>query len=184
VVSALDDCGSEVPNDYNNVSLITQACIIGPGFDSAFRTSQEHGLFEKLLRKLTPGMHQLSIQTQQVILPNGASHAHFALVPGPGRHIFRYRNAFIQVHRVREKMMDITTGKPFETITLTTLYSHRAIFESLFLECYGIAQQAQQGKTLSLHILGNRMEAIWAAKAETRTGVGRVGYRHQRAYSC
>lgn len=111
-------------------------------------------------------MHQVSIQTQQVNLPNGTSHANFLLVAGPGKHILRYRNAFIQVRREREKMMDITTGKPFETVTLTTLYSHRAIFESLFAEAYMLAQQAQEGKTLIYRSWGTEWKQFGQPKSK------------------
>src|SRR5437762_9228311 len=91
------------------------------------------GLVESILRRLTPGMRHLSIQTEKLELPNGAIHTQFALVPGPGKHVLRYGKAFILVNRVREaKARDLATGKPWETITLTTLYSHRHVFEALF----------------------------------------------------
>ena len=45
------------------------------------------GLVESILRRLTPGMRHLSIQTEKLELPNGAIHTQFALVPGPGKHV-------------------------------------------------------------------------------------------------
>lgn len=93
-------------------------------------------------------MRHLSIQTQKVEHANGAMHTHFSLVPGPGKHVLRYKNAFIFVNRMREsKSRDIQTGKPWETITLTTLYSHRHIFEDLFTEAHAYAEQSHEGKT-------------------------------------
>ena len=110
------------------------------------------GVVESILRRLTPGMRHLSIQTEKLELPNGAIHTQFALIPGPGKHVLRYGKAFILVNRVREaKSRDLTTGKPWETITLTTLYSHRHVFESLFKEAHDMAARSQEGKTVIYH---------------------------------
>ncbi|CAL5867499.1 uncharacterized protein PFLUO_LOCUS1718 [Penicillium psychrofluorescens] len=116
---------------------------------SATRTAASNsGVMNRLLQKLTPGMRHLSIQTQKVEHANGAIHTHFSLVPGPGKHVLRYKNAFVFVNRVREsKSRDIQTGKPWETITLTTLYSHRHIFEELFTEAHAYAAKSHEGKT-------------------------------------
>ncbi|KAJ5481273.1 hypothetical protein N7475_000085 [Penicillium sp. IBT 31633x] len=103
---------------------------------------------DRLLQRLTPGMRHLSIQTQKVEHSNGAIHTHFSLVPGPGKHVLRYKNAFVFVNRMREsKSRDIQTGKPWETITLTTLYSQRHIFEDLFTEAHAYAAKGHEGKT-------------------------------------
>jgi mitochondrial chaperone BCS1 len=110
------------------------------------------GLMESILRRFTPGMRHLSIQTEKLELPNGAIHTQFVLIPGPGKHVLRYGKAFILVNRVREaKARDHMTGKPWETITLTTLYSHRHIFESLFKEAHDMAARSQEGKTVIYH---------------------------------
>ena len=104
---------------------------------------------ESLMRRFTPGMHHLSIETEKIERPNGSVQTQFALIPGPGKHIIRYRNAFLMVNRVREtKSMDFQMGKPWETVTLTTLYSQRHIFEALFLEAHRLAQQSTEGKTI------------------------------------
>ena len=100
-------------------------------------------------------MRHLSIETEKRVLPNGAIHTNFALIPGPGKHVLRYNGAFIFVNRVREeKSRDYKTGEPWETITLTTLYSHRHVFESLFQEAHGIAAKSQEGKTVIYHSRG------------------------------
>ena len=107
------------------------------------------GITESLLRRFTPGMHHLSIETEKIEHPNGSVRTQFALIPGPGKHILRYKHAFLLVNRVREtKSMDFQMGKPWETITLTTLYSQRHIFESLFTEAHKLAQQSTEGKTI------------------------------------
>ncbi|KAJ5577680.1 uncharacterized protein N7459_006644 [Penicillium hispanicum] len=111
-------------------------------------TANNSGMIDRLLTKMTPAMRHLSIQTQKVEHSNGAIHTHFSLVPGPGKHVLRYKNAFIFVNRMREsKSRDIQTGKPWETITLTTLYSHRHIFEDLFTEAHAYAAKSHEGKT-------------------------------------
>jgi chaperone BCS1 len=116
---------------------------------SANEAIERRWFMDSLLRKLTPGMRHLSIQTEKVEHPNGAIHTHFALIPGPGKHILRYKNAFIMVNRVREaKARDHQTGNPWETVTLTTLYSQRHIFDDLFKEAHALAEQSQEGKTV------------------------------------
>ena len=109
--------------------------------------ARKPGALESLLRRLTPSLRQLSIETETVKLPNGAINAHFALVAGPGRHFLRYQNAFIAVNRVRETKQYDKDGKPWETITLTTLYSQRHVFETMFKEAHALATQSIEGKT-------------------------------------
>jgi chaperone BCS1 len=125
----------------------------------------QSGLMESIMRRLTPGMRHLSIQTEKLELPNGAIHTQFVLIPGPGKHVLRYGKAFILVNRVREaKARDHMTGKPWETITLTTLYSHRHIFESLFKEAHDMAARSQEGKT----VIYNARIAQWEKFGQPR----------------
>jgi mitochondrial chaperone BCS1 len=104
-------------------------------------------LVNRLLDRFTPGLHHLQFHSAKIKLPDGAIQTKFSLVPGFGRHILRYRNAFIAVHRQRDKSFDLTTGAPFETVTLTTLYAHRNIFEHLFQDAHVLAQKMREGKT-------------------------------------
>ncbi|KAI9661005.1 MAG: hypothetical protein M1821_009332 [Bathelium mastoideum] len=107
----------------------------------------EQRLWDRFLRRVTPNLHDLQIQTSIANRADGSPQTHFSLVPGPGRHIFRYRNAFIAVSRQREKSFD-RDGIPFETVTLTTLFSQRHVFEDLFAEAHQMAQQMKEGKTV------------------------------------
>lgn len=101
------------------------------------------------MRRFTPGIHHLAIETDKVEHPNGSVQTEFTLIPGPGKHIIRYRNAFLMVNRLREtRSMNHSTGIPWETVTLTTLYSQRNIFEEIFLEAHQLAQQSSEGKTI------------------------------------
>ncbi len=107
------------------------------------------GLFGSLIRRVTPRMHHLAIETQKIERPNGSVETQIALIPGPGKHILRYKSAFLMVDRVREtKAIDFHRGIPWETITLTTLYSQRHIFEELLTEANQLAQQSSEGKTI------------------------------------
>ncbi|PLN85734.1 mitochondrial chaperone Bcs1 [Aspergillus taichungensis] len=116
--------------------------------NSARTAASRSGFVDSMLQRFTPGMRHLSIQTQKVEHSNGAIHTQFTLVPGPGRHVLRYKNAFIFVNRMREaKSQDLHTGRPWETITLTTLYSHRHIFQDLFTEAHAYAAKSHEGKT-------------------------------------
>lgn len=107
------------------------------------------GFVESLMQRFTPRMHHLSIDTEKIELPNGAVQTQFYFMPGPGKHILRYKTTFLMVNRAREsKSLDRITGKPWETVTLTTLYSQRHIFEDLFTEAKQLAQQSTEGKTI------------------------------------
>ncbi|MCJ1276653.1 hypothetical protein MMC21_004460 [Puttea exsequens] len=107
------------------------------------------GVLQSVINRFSPRMHHLSIETKRIELPNGSVRTGYLLVPGPGRHILRYKNAFLMVNRMREsRSLDRTTGKPWETVTLTTLYSKRHIFEDIFLEAHNLAQQSTEGKTI------------------------------------
>jgi mitochondrial chaperone BCS1 len=116
---------------------------------TASNVEQKPSMIESILQRLTPGMRHLSIETEITNLPNGSMQTKFALVPGPGKHILRYKNAFVMVERMREtKAMSLQQGRPWETITLTTLYSHRHIFEDIFIEAHRLVQQATEGKII------------------------------------
>ncbi|KAK9368943.1 BCS1 N terminal-domain-containing protein [Lipomyces kononenkoae] len=101
------------------------------------------------LRELFSSSHHLSVHTTYKQHDNGSVSANFSLVPGPGKHILRYRGAYIQVNRERSgRLMDLTSGAPFETITLTTLYRDRGVFKTLLQEANAMAMKMQEGKTV------------------------------------
>ena len=104
---------------------------------------------ESITHRLTSRMHHLSIDTEKIQHANGAIQTQFFFNPGPGRHLLRYKNVILMVNRTREvKSVDLHTGRPWETVTLTTLYSQRHIFEDLFTEAENLAQQSTEGKTI------------------------------------
>ena len=110
--------------------------------------AKKAGILESLIRRFTPGLHHLQIKTATMKSASGSEQTAFSLVPGHGKHILRYRNAFIAVNRERVGKSFDVSGQPFETVTLTTLYHHRHIFEELFREAHHMALRSTEGKTV------------------------------------
>lgn len=110
---------------------------------------QKRSFAQNILQRFTPRIHHLSVKTDVVAHPNGSVQTHFSLLPGPGKHVLRFRRAFLLVERIREtKALDLTRGGPWETITLTTLYSQRHVLQDLLEEAHRMAVQSNQGKTI------------------------------------
>ncbi|OTA82742.1 hypothetical protein M434DRAFT_24946 [Hypoxylon sp. CO27-5] len=106
---------------------------------------REHTSF--LAKRLTR-INKLSVTTTTSSTPNGATKASFFLQPGYGRHIVKYKHAYIAVNREKQATARTNTGEPHETVELTTLYAHRHIFEDVFTEARALALQANEGKTV------------------------------------
>lgn len=91
----------------------------------------------------------LSVETNFVQHDNGAVSTKFSLVPGPGKHLINFKGAYMLVNRERSgRLMDMTSGTPFETVTLTTLYRDRKLFNELLSEAKTMALKAREGKTV------------------------------------
>lgn len=72
--------------------------------------------------------NQLAAETSYRQLSDGTHEVDFALVPGPGNHYFRFKKAWFQVKRERDgKLIDLNSGTPWETLTLTTLSRDRSL---------------------------------------------------------
>ncbi|KAK6523695.1 mitochondrial chaperone, variant 2 [Arthrobotrys megalospora] len=100
-----------------------------------------------IFTRYTPRTHYLSVATTLSQHENGSISTSFALLPGIGNHIFRYKNAFIRMERTRELKNLDPQGIPWETISLTTLYAHRHIFTELLSAAQAQALKTQEGKT-------------------------------------
>ncbi|THH13938.1 hypothetical protein EW146_g6338 [Bondarzewia mesenterica] len=91
--------------------------------------------------------HQLSVETAYEQRKNGSSEVLFKLVAGPGVHWLKYRGAWMQIKREREtRSMQLMSGTPWETVTLTTLSRDRGVFPALLSEARDLAMQGQEGK--------------------------------------
>ena len=116
--------------------------------------------------------HQLSVETAYAQHKNGSADVLFRLVAGPGVHWLKYRGAWMQVclilapytscsthllsvvvvvvekvKREREtRAMQMASGTPWETVTLTTLSRDRALFAPLLAEARDSALRGQEGR--------------------------------------
>jgi chaperone BCS1 len=91
----------------------------------------------------------LAVETVFKQHENGSVSTEFSLVPGVGKHFFRWKGAWMQVQRQRDsRLMDLTTGNPYETITITTLSRDRALLNELLIEARAKALERQEGKTV------------------------------------
>lgn len=97
---------------------------------------------------------ELSVDTQYETSATGENNrergaATFSLVPGPGTHWFRYRGVWMRLQRERNgKLVDLSTGAPWETVTLTTLAAYEHLFPQLLTEARQLALSSTQGKTI------------------------------------
>ncbi|KAJ1559005.1 hypothetical protein HK405_012383, partial [Cladochytrium tenue] len=102
-----------------------------------------------LSRLLGAPSNQLSVETAVQRRENGSVSTSFSFVPGPGRHLLRYGGTFIQVERARERaMVDLRSGAPWETVTLTALARDRALLQRMLGEARDAALAAELGKTV------------------------------------
>ncbi|KAH9993771.1 BCS1 N terminal-domain-containing protein [Russula vinacea] len=91
--------------------------------------------------------HQLSVETAYAQHKNGSADVLFRLVAGPGVHWLKYRGAWMQVKREREtRAMQMVSGTPWETVTLTTLSRDRALFPPLLADARDAALRGQEGR--------------------------------------
>ncbi|KAI5474930.1 mitochondrial chaperone bcs1 [Pseudohyphozyma bogoriensis] len=105
------------------------------------------GGFEALAARIKS--HELAVETKYEQRKDGSSSAEFSLVPGPGTHYFRYKDAWFQVKRERAtNMLDLNSGAPWETVNVTTLSRDRELFPQLLAEARKLAQAAQVGHTV------------------------------------
>ncbi|KAG0245255.1 hypothetical protein BGW41_002724 [Actinomortierella wolfii] len=104
---------------------------------------------QRLANRINQRSQFLAVQTEFKQHDNGSVSTRFNLVPGNGKHLIRYQGAWIQVERTRDaKMMDLSTGAPWETVTLTTLSRDRAVFTELLKDAQRMALANQEGKTV------------------------------------
>lgn len=93
-------------------------------------------------------IHDLAISTSVKRTASGQVKPSFILQPGYGRHIVRQGNAYLIVNREKQSSANMNSGEPFETLTLTTLYAHRHVFEYIFTEAHRLSMERNQGKTI------------------------------------
>jgi chaperone BCS1 len=111
-----------------------------------------------IARRLTR-IHDLSITTTtQSLGPVGGGNgsdaaaapvrASFFLQPGYGRHIVRVQpGVYVAVRREKHSTASLSTGEPHETLTMTALWAHRQVFETVFSEAHALSVRAREGRT-------------------------------------
>ncbi|KAF2786562.1 hypothetical protein K505DRAFT_318224 [Melanomma pulvis-pyrius CBS 109.77] len=140
-----------------------RAQLAGAQLPTGTTPTAKGGILSSLVARYNPRLHHLQVRTSQPT--NGPSHAaHFSFIPGPGQHILRYRGSLIFVDRQREKTLIMGKDEPFETITLTTLYADRGVFEQIFAEAHTLYQQLQEGKTVIYNSMGFDWKQFGEAK--------------------
>ncbi|KAJ3074401.1 hypothetical protein HDU99_001740, partial [Rhizoclosmatium hyalinum] len=93
--------------------------------------------------------NQLSVETQFTRRDTGTSLAQFSLVPAPGRHFIKYGPAWFHIERQRERsMLDLKTGSPWETVTVTALARDKGLLLQILDEAKTAALAEEEGKTV------------------------------------
>jgi len=91
----------------------------------------------------------LSVQTIYRQLSNGSAKTDFEFFPSLGTHWFKYQGRLILVNRQREaSLVDLQSGSPWETVTLTAFGSDHSIFTRLLQDSCVMAMQKEHGKTV------------------------------------
>ena len=109
----------------------------------------------------------LSVRTNYIQHDNGSISTKFSLVPGIGNHWLFYKGVVISIKRERSgRMMDIVNSSPYETVTLTTLYKDRHIFNEILEEAKCIAMKSNEGKTVIYTSFGPEWRKFGQPKAK------------------
>jgi len=102
-----------------------------------------------LVNQRVHSARHLGIETTYSKDVSGRQHVAFDFVPSPGRHWIRYKGTFIKMERERQiKTVDMSTGSPWETLTLTTLAWRPHLFAELLEEAKLAALAREEGKTI------------------------------------
>ena len=98
----------------------------------------------------------MSVETTFLQNEQGKISTMFDFVPSPGTHFFHYKGSWIRVERTREKqMMDLQTGVPWESVTLTAIGRNRDVYFEILEEARKVALRNQEGKTIMYSAMGS-----------------------------
>lgn len=91
----------------------------------------------------------LSVSTSFHQQNTGKVLTNFDFSPSPGVHFFKFKNHWFRAERQRDQgMRDLSTGMPWETVTLTALGKQKSIFTEMLHEAKTLALSKQTGKTI------------------------------------
>lgn len=98
----------------------------------------------------------LSVETSFLQNDNGQVKTSYDFIPSIGKHLFQYKNNWIQVERTREQQtLDLHMGVPWESVTLTAFGNNKQIYFDILEEARQLALQATEGKTLMYTAMGS-----------------------------
>ncbi|KAI8872339.1 hypothetical protein GQ42DRAFT_119516 [Ramicandelaber brevisporus] len=100
-------------------------------------------------RQMMHPPRHLSVETSIKQHDNGSMSTSMRLVPGQGKHLFKWGDAWIQVERQRDsRRINMNTGAPYETMILTTLSRDRAVFDEILESARQDALTRAEGRTV------------------------------------
>jgi len=110
---------------------------------------KSYSWFLRWMSKNATKTQQLSVETRYFRHDNGQVDTHVDFIPSVGNHYFKYRGNWMKVERSREKnMMDIASGMPWESVTITTLGHNKQTMVDLLQEAKELALKEEEGKTI------------------------------------
>mmetsp|Transcript_59293 Transcript_59293/g.130163 ORF Transcript_59293/g.130163 Transcript_59293/m.130163 type:complete len:467 (-) Transcript_59293:36-1436(-) len=111
------------------------------------------------------GSRHLGVETTYSKDAAGRQMAAFDFIPSPGRHWVRWRGNFILVDRAREtKTVDMSTGAPWETLTLTALSLRPNVFQEILAEAKEAALAREEGMTIIYQCYGHEWRPFGTPK--------------------
>lgn len=128
----------------------------------------QHRAPKSWIEKKLTRINYLSLSTKSRATQEGdlgrPLYAQFRLQPGYGKYFLKYKNAYIQVDRAKQSNGSMMGTEPHETLTFTTLYAHRLIFEDIFKEAHQMALSDEEGKTVMYTVRGMSWEKFGDAR--------------------
>ncbi|KAJ3203127.1 hypothetical protein HDU82_006822 [Entophlyctis luteolus] len=95
------------------------------------------------------------------------SPAQFSLIPAPGRHMLKHNSTYLLVDRTRQQsMLDLKTGTPWESVTITTLARDRGVLLEILEDAKTRALEEVDGKTVVYVSYGHEWRPFGAPRAK------------------
>lgn len=111
------------------------------------------------------GSKHLGVETTYTKNAAGHQTASFDFVPSPGRHWVRYNGTFMCIEREREtRSVDMSTGAPWETLTIRALAWRPTLFAELLAEAKQAALEREEGKTIIYQCYGHEWRPFGSPK--------------------
>lgn len=130
--------------------------------------SKDHSYQWMMQWLVSRGVHRskhIGVETTYAKDSAGRQVAHFDFVPSPGRHWVRYNGQYMCIDREREtRSVDMSTGSPWETLTIRALAWRPTLFQELLAEAKQAALQREEGKTIIYQCYGHEWRPFGSPK--------------------